>query len=253
MPWLLNLRDIILGPQVSEDSLREKRLTPRVNCFIEASFTTEDNSTFEGNITVLEMTGMRIVTPRKMVKGQKLVISVDSFSGVLMTRPYSVDNVNAEVVWCQKKRGFSQFMAGVKFTDRQEYIQQSWVHFVLDSFGIKESTGIQRRKDIRVQTALPVRCFYGKKGSAVGVAYDISLGGMRMNFKNDIGVGKDVTLEIGPYKRLGILKCRGRIKRSNYHAAQDAFVMGVEFLGLDDKAIRKIGGYIRALLQESSV
>jgi len=155
------------------------------------------------------------------------------------------------VVWCQKKKGFSQFMAGVKFTNRPDYIQKSWVFFVLESFGIKESSGHQRRRDIRVQTCLPVRCLYGKKSSASGVAYDISLGGMRMNFKNDIGIGKDVSLEVGPYKGLGMLKCRGRIKRSNYHAAQDAFVIGVEFLQLDDKAIRKIGGYIRALLKDS--
>jgi len=187
-----------------------------------------------------------------MTKGQKLIVCVDSFSGVLLSKPFSVESVNAEVVWCKKKQGFSQFMAGIKFTDKDEIIRKSWVHFVLESFGVKETTGVQRRRDIRVQTSLPVRCFYGKKSFVDGVAYDISLGGIRLNLKGDIGAGKDVTLLIGPYKRLSPLKCRGRIKRSNYHRVQTAFIMGVEFLELDDKLIRQIGA-MSALLQESAL
>lgn len=252
MPWLLNLKEMILGPQAPEVDLHEKRLTPRVNCFIEAHFATEEGETFQGSITVLEISGMRIVSPRKITKGQKIIVRVDSFSGVLLAKPFKVENVNAEVVWCKKKQGFSQHMAGIKFTDPQEAIAKSWVNYVLESFGVKDKSGFQRRKDIRVSTTLPVRCFTGRKDFVDGVAYDIGLGGIRMKLKGDLGTGKEVSLQIGPYRRLPPLKCRGKIRRSNYHTGSDAFIMGVEFVDLDDKLIKLIGSYIRALLQDST-
>lgn len=253
MPWFLNLKEIILGSRVEDEPPPEKRHVPRVSCFIEANFITEDKSSFEGHITVIELTGMRIVTPIKIVNGQKLIASVDNFSGVLMARPYSVENVNAEVIWCKKKKGFSQYVAGIRFTDCPEMIKKSWVRFVLDSFGVKDSAGFQRRKQIRVPTMLPVSCHYGKKKSAQGVAYDMSIDGLRMSLKSDLVTGTEVMLHIGPYKRLPVLQCRGKIRRSNYDPGNDAFTMGVEFTELDDRQIKQIGSYIKTLLKESSI
>jgi len=44
MAWLLRLKEMIHGPVIDEKALKEKRLTPRVNCFIEAHFSTDDDA-----------------------------------------------------------------------------------------------------------------------------------------------------------------------------------------------------------------
>lgn len=253
MTWILKLKDMILGPKREEKSLSEQRRSPRVNCFIEAQFASEDKSVFDGNICILETSGMRIVTPAKMEKGRKVIVTVENFSGVLMSRPFTVDRLNAEVVWCRKKHGFSQFMAGIKFTDSPEVIQKSWVRFVLDSFGVRDVSGFQRRKEIRVETSLPAKCQYGKKKATEGKAFDLSIDGAKLSLKSDVGEGTEVIVEIGPYKRLQTIYCRGKVKRSNYNTGTDSFMVGVEFLGLDDNQIKLIGSYVRTLLKELSL
>jgi hypothetical protein len=253
MEWLTKIKEVMMGPQVSEELLREKRSVPRVNCLIEATFELENSVAFEGSVTVLEVTGMRCILPRKLAPGQRLTVSVRSFTGVLVDRPYQIDKVNIEVVWCRKRKGLPQFNAGMRITDDQERVKDSWVHFVLERFGLASRAEMQKRRDVRVTSDLPVKCYFRRNSFSPGVAYDISLGGLKMNLKIDPGLGTEVELHIGAYRNLPVLKCHGKIVRSAYNIGRQEFVEGVEFKNLESKQMKLIGKYIMAFLQDASL
>jgi len=253
MEWLTKIKEVMMGPQVSEELLREKRSVPRVNCLIEATFDLGNDVSFEGSVTVLEITGMRTILPRKLNPGQRVAVSVKSFTGVLVERPYHIDRVHVQVVWCRKRKGLPQFNAGMKIVEDQETVKDSWVHFVLERFGLASRAEMQKRRDVRVTSDLPVKCYFRRNSFSPGVAYDISLGGTKMNLKIDPGMGTEVELHIGPYRSLPLLKCQGKIVRSTYNIGRQEFVEGVEFKNLDSKQMKLIGRYIMAFLQDASL
>jgi hypothetical protein len=253
MEWLSKIKEVVLGPKISEELLKEKRRVPRIGCFIEAVFAREDGFEFEGNVSVLELTGMRAVTRLKLEKGQQVKVRVEGFTGVLLSKPYKVDTVNAEVIWCRKKRGFSQYNAGLKFVNGSGTIKDSWVQFVLESFGLKEKTQAQGRTEIRVPTNIPVKCFYRKRSFAPGVASDIGMGGIQIRMKIDPGANTEVELHVGPYGRISMLKCKGTILRAKYDPGRDEFAIGVKFKELSNKETRHVGEFIMAFLQSSAL
>lgn len=252
MTWLMKLKELVLGPKAEQPIPREKRIAPRISCFIEAVFTTGENESFEGNIIVLETTGMRLITPVKLEKGQKFLISISSYSEDPAEKTYDVEAVNAEVVWCRKKKDFPLFYAGVRFTDDQAVLRNSWVYFVLESYGASKFDS-QRRKEIRVTTILPVKCTLAKRNWLTGISVDLGVGGAKLSLLRDPGEGKEMTLHIGPYKKLPVFKCLARVKRSSYNQQSEEYTVGVEFLDLDAQQLKLVGQYVMILLKEASL
>lgn len=254
MDWLDKIRDIVMGVPMTDALLKEKRITPRINCQIETEIIDENNKVHEGFAVVLEYLGMRCVAPVKFRKGSTLKIVVREFSGVLgAKRPFLHDTVNAEVVWCRKKRRTSDYYLGLRLADTCDIIDDSWVNFVLASFGITESPYMQKRKEIRVTSNIPAKCFYTRRSFTCGIVADIGLGGLRMILNIDPGRGKDVRLEIGPYKNHALITCDARILRSRFVHSKNRFEVGAEFKDIDNRQMKKLGRYVIDILRETRI
>jgi hypothetical protein len=252
MEWISKIKDVVLGPRVSDEFLKEKRIAPRINCQIEAEITDDKGEQYDGYIIVLEYFGMRCVVPTKFTIGQRLKVTVEQFSGVLGAKdPFDYKTMNVEIVWCRKRRGTPHYYVGVKNIDTPEIIDKSWINFVLASFGITDSPYVQRRKEIRVPSNIPVRCFYSKRSFTCGIIVDMSLGGLKMYFNIDPGEGKDVRLEIGPYRKLPHIECTATVLRSRFINSKNKFEVGVRFYELDNREIRIVSKYILEILKES--
>jgi hypothetical protein len=255
MAWLEKIKELITKPQEDEELFREKRSVPRVSCFLEAELILDGGRSVDGTIIALEVTGMGLITPVKFSKGQVFTARLLASPETKLEGAYSPDPVRAEVVWCRQKKGFPLFYAGVKFITEMEALKISWVRAVLSSHGVGNESDAQRRKSLRVPTALPVKVHYlvkEHKNFLSGLAHDIGLGGLKVNLVKDPGEGRELKIELGPYKKLPLLKCRGRIKRSAYSPRREDFTLGIEFLDLDEEQRKLIGRYIMFLLRESS-
>lgn len=255
--WILKIKDMVVGARSKDDLLTEKRIAPRIHCFIDATFTTDNNMIHSGNIISLEKNGMRLLTPVRLAKGQKFDVSIGSYTIDDPEKTYSVDTVNAEVIWCRKKMGFPLHYAGVRFVDPDETLQNSWVYYVLSSYGMPAMSPSQRRRDIRIAASLPVTIYFldkrGEKAHLTGIAYDISLGGMKINLVRDPGAAVDVTLHIGPYGKHPVLKCKGKTRRSTFSNKTGEYTLGIEFTELSEAEMKLLGDYVMTLLKEISL
>jgi hypothetical protein len=253
MAWLSYIKEKIMGSEVDEKLFREKRSAPRVSCFLDANLTAEGEDGIEITVIALEMSGFRMITPAKLESGTKFTIGLRSVADLNLSKPFTGETVNGEVVWCRQRKGFPLYYAGARFTDAQDALHGSWVASMLDHLGVSADDDAQRRKNIRIVTSLPVKCYLGNRVILTGLANDLSLGGVKVNLIKNPGVGKEMKIQLGPFKRLQVLECQGRVKRSSYSSRHEDYALGIEFLELNDEQVRLLERYMMALLRESCV
>jgi len=168
-------------------------------------------------------------------------------------RPFEVDTINTEVVWCRKRRNSNHYYAGIRFTDTPDIIEKSWANFVLGSFGITEGPFRQKRKLLRVPSNIPVTCHYGEYTFTCGIIADIGLGGLKMKLNIDPGRGKAVALRVGPYNMIPALDCRATVMRSPFNISTNKFEVGVQFNDLNNRQVKRLGKYILTILHQSKI
>ena len=253
MSWYEKIREVVLGPRISDELLDEKRITPRVNCSIDASFSSGEGAPFEGTIIVLEYTGMRCTVPMELEKGTQLQVTARKFMGGLAgQKDLRYDALQAEVVWCRKSRRALLFEAGMRFTDQPEVIAHSWVNLVLDSLGISKLKGFQQRRLIRVTSDIPVECIYGMNMTVRGTIVNIGLGGLKTILDIELKPGKEAIFVIGPHKKLGLVKIRGKVLRSAFARWCQKFETGVKFIEPDNNQLKTLSRYLLAVLKEQN-
>jgi len=251
MALLDRLIDLIMPPKVEEQTFKDQRSSPRISCFIEALLTLDAKSMMEGTIIALESSGMRLILPSKLAKGQTFSARLSKLADITLERPFSIEEVLCEVVWCRQKKGFPLYYAGIKFVESAERIQKSFVNSILEHYGITGNVASQKRREIRIITALPVKIYYGDKNFLTGLAHDIGPGGLKINLIRNPGLGCDVKLHIGPYRNLSLLECHGRIKRSSYSARREDYNLGIEFVDMKDEQSHELSRYLMLLLKEA--
>ncbi|MGV8121707.1 MAG: PilZ domain-containing protein [Candidatus Xenobiia bacterium LiM19] len=251
MAWLSYIKEKIMGSEIDEELFREKRSAPRVSCFLDANLTPDGEDAIEITIIALEMSGFRMITPVKLENGVRFNVNLRSICDLKLTKPFSTETVNGEVVWCRQRKGFPLYYAGARFSDALEKLQSSWITSVLDHLGVAPEEATQRRKSIRIVTSLPVKCYLGNRVILTGLANDLSLGGVKVNLIKNPGVGKEMKMQLGPFKRLPLLECQGRVRRSSYSSRREDFALGIEFLELREDQVKLLERYMMALLRES--
>ncbi len=251
MAWLSYIKEKIMGLEIDEELFREKRGAPRVSCFLDASLTFGEDEKLEITVIALELSGFRMITPVKLQTGRRFTISLRSIDDLKLKKLFSVDTVKGEVVWCRQRKGFPLYYAGARFSDDNEILQNSWITSLLENLGVSPEEATQRRKSIRIVTSLPVKCYLGNRVILTGLANDLSLGGVKVNLIKNPGVGKEMRIQLGPFKRLPLLECQGRVKRSSYSQRREDFALGIEFLELREDQIKLLERYMMALLKES--
>ncbi|MDQ7821360.1 MAG: PilZ domain-containing protein [Candidatus Eremiobacteraeota bacterium] len=252
MAWLSKLKEIVTKCREEDLILKERRRAPRISCFIEAAFSVGEY-TFEGTIIALEATGLRLLSPVKLSRGDILTVKALTLPDETEGEGRHTVLLKAEIVWCRQKRGFPLFYAGAMFLEDEETIRNTWVYKELSRHGVASTGDAGRRRTVRVTSSLPVQVVLEKRKWLTGVAIDLSLGGIKMNLIRDPGIDKEVTLRIGPYKNLALMECRGIIKRSAYNKKTEDYTLGVEFINFEDTQVKQVGNYIMALLREARI
>ncbi|MDQ7823611.1 MAG: PilZ domain-containing protein [Candidatus Eremiobacteraeota bacterium] len=250
MSWLARIKEVVLGPRIQKDLYKDRRKVPRIKCHIEVILSDGGGNCLQGEVTDLEVSGIGCTVPRKLEKGAQFKIATNDFKAP--AHAFNVESVSVEVIWCRKKKLDDYYVAGFRFTDAPEVLDNSWVHYVLKNFGMAGIPLEQRRKEIRVPSKIPLRCQSGENIIFEGSVYDISLGGIKMSLREDSPqVGQKVTLHIGTFEELPVLKCYAKILRSSLNVADMRYHVGAEFMKLNNSQVMLLGRYIKRLLQRS--
>jgi hypothetical protein len=237
--------------KVPSSKAKEKRIADRRPCNIEVFIKKESEGDFPAIIKDIGIYGVRIEGTKSLKNGEMVSIQAVRDKGIFAKARFTQDSIKAMVVWARKKKGSSDFAAGLKFSDTRSNLRDSWVFIVLSLYGFKASYKEQRRRTVRFPTHLKVK-YQEPQGyyNGWGTLVDLGQGGLSMLTNEQVQELVTLDLEIGPYQSLPITFLRGKVMWSGYSKAQKTPMMGVEFFGLQPPQIKMLNKYIIAIVEE---
>jgi hypothetical protein len=251
MDFILKMKDTLLGQSDKGDVPRERRETPRLVLPINAVCVLADGTAFSVTITDVGIYGMRLEMPRPQAAGNRLSVKVIRGQGVLALYNFEVDAIRTEVLWCRKKPRGRDFMVGVKYADTRRNLSSSWIKFIFNKFGINIGSSIQRRKDIRIGSRLPVTLVPSEGANVTATGYDLGLGGLLAGTPKDFPIGGTFVLNIGPYKGMQKMTLRGRVVRRKISKKTNLFLLGIAFQDVSYENSRLLTRYLLRIIKDA--
>jgi c-di-GMP-binding flagellar brake protein YcgR len=253
MNFLSKILGVVSSSQGQKDLLVEKRGHPRIKCSIDGKVVPKSGKESEEcKIIEVGTKGMRIESVLSAKPGEVIFVRIRADQGSYDTR-YKMDKVRAEVVWSRRKSKTYENYIGAKYADTENNIRNSWVTFLLKKFGLTSTSTMQRRKDVRASSRLPVYFKAGSEESKKGVAYNIGMGGILLVVDEDVPQGAELTIAVGPYDKLKTLNVQGKVARKRYSEKTAHWTLGVSFINLSNDAIKILGDYVLTVLRESAL
>ncbi|HEY4001811.1 MAG TPA: PilZ domain-containing protein [Candidatus Xenobia bacterium] len=135
-------------------------------------------------------------------------------------------------MWCRPDASTGAPGAGVRFTETEARIKDSWVNLALVSAGLKPNATKERRRHIRLRRTLAATVTTPSDSSAVaGRILDLGVGGCLFEGGIDPRVRVPVKLTIGPLDDLPSLSLTGRTVHSQQRSRWGAVSLGLAGLG----------------------
>jgi c-di-GMP-binding flagellar brake protein YcgR len=252
MNFLSKIFGVVSAPG-GKDLLMEKRGHPRIRCSIDGKIVPKSGKDVEEcKIIEVGTNGMRLESVLAPKAGEIIFVRIKADQGGYDTR-YKMDKVRAEVVWTRRKAKTYENYIGAKYADTDQNIRNSFVNFILNKFGLNLGASMQRRKEVRASSKLPVYYQVGTGDSKKGVAYNIGMGGILLTVDEDIPQDVMLNIAVGPYDRLKPLNVQGKVARKRYSQKTCHWMMGVSFINLSNDATKLLGDYVLTVLRESAL
>ncbi len=250
MDFLYKLKNVMLGGHDGKVPA-ERRYTPRIVVPIDGTSLTEDGRGFSTLITDVGLYGMRLESPRPLSVGTVVNVRVTRGQGIIALSKFEVDTIRTEVVWCKRKSRSKEHIIGVKYSDTRQKLNASWVKFIFQKFGLNTGATLQRRRDIRIRSKVPVTMVDAEGTSTSAEAVNLGLGGLLIASRQVFPDGALLQLRIGPYQRLPELAMRGSVVRRRLSKKAEAWLLGVAFMGGTYDDSKLLTRYLLKVLQES--
>jgi c-di-GMP-binding flagellar brake protein YcgR len=245
------IKDLVVGREITPESLKDKRKSVRIRCSINVT-AHSGKEEFAARVVEMGKEGVRLEVSRRLKPGTKYGIEVKHKAISASVLDYEIMNVWGEVLWCRKKRLSSRMLAGVRFIDNPSHIERSWVRFILRRLGYDSKTVFQKRKDIRVGASVSVRYMMGRERMGDGKISNIGIGGILMECVNSLPVNQEIHLRIGPYASMEALVIKGVVLQCRRDAATRLWKLGIRFTEHSPKQTQILGRYIVRFLKETS-
>jgi hypothetical protein len=236
----------------AKDILVEKRVSPRICCSFEGKALHKERKNVEVcTIVEVSSSGLRLCFPIKPKKGETLLIAIKADQGIDCSR-YKVDRVSGEVMWARRKPKSPDYFVGLKFSDPEGTIKNSWVSFMLKKFGFDMQKSFQKRKDVRAGSSINLVYTTGSGASQRGVAYNIGMGGLLLSGPQCLPENSQITIIMGPYGQLTQLTLTGKVVRKRFEPKTTTWLSGISFIHLQGDSLRLLGDYVITVLKESA-
>ncbi|GEM_PF-1147665 len=244
------LKEFALGPIFYQEKLKEKRLSPRLVCGLQG-FAVIDKKDVLLFVTDVSVKGVKVESPVRLRRGIEFQFTVKAGSGSLEKLAFNIDTLFVKVIQCRKKPGSSRYIARLLFTDSLERIRDSWVYYLFNLFGIDTPDLDQKRESRREPFELSVLFWYGTKREELGMARDIGLGGMLVEFEREIKPVTSIDMKILSPVDARELAVKGTIVRADFLKKINRWLLAVRFLDLEDKEYKALGKFILSLHKSS--
>lgn len=256
MPFMQSLingiRSFMGGKLPTGDETRDRA---RVLCRYPVNCSTGPTDVpFRAQVLDISRSGMRLEGVGELAKGSKLYIAYANYPGgeQMGNNP---EPVEVEVMWTRKRPHDGQRLAGVRYSDAQQ-VTRSWVQHVLEEVGQStDNTGLQRRKHIRLVTALraDLRDQVTGQTLASGKLANLSVGGVLVQTEQPVRDEQDVLVLISPYNNFPILSLPGRVRNTRFDNDEGVTFVSVQFINVSTSQTKTLKRYMANLLQGRSI
>ena len=255
------LRDIIAGfvslfqPENIKDDRRE---VIRLRCRFEV-FCLSEKEVVPATVTDMGLQGLRLNCAAYFKPGTAVSLLYRGAVGERLTLNqetverdidgYFSKGVQCKISWSKKEKYSKGSMLGVTYNDSSKRMSKSWVKKILKEIGFDQDSIFQRRKILRVISSIPCKLTTDRE-TWRGRAINMGAGGALFQGDHEIGLGKTLTVHIGPYKKLKNLQLRGEIMTERYEQLSNGWLQGIRFTSLTSDQTDLLGKYVVSLLKE---
>ncbi len=236
---------LVSGKPEEDTPPDERRQLVRLKCRIPVEVHHQGEAS-KAIVVDIGLKGMQLRSARALEVGQEVeVIRRDGGD------QYEVESVKGQVAWTKARRFSSDKVAGIVYQDPRG-LDGSWVRYILTSLGLDEETVRQRRQHLRVEASIMLDVYdSGGRRLASGQLVNIGVGGCLAQLPDEIATSAPVTVEIGPYRELPVLRLPALALDCSHDRELEAWLGSLKFTDLDGLAIRQVGDYVIRLLKES--
>lgn len=244
------IKAFVGGNQPSGDETRDRA---RVLCryAVDCSNRPEDVP-FRAQVVDISRTGMRLEGVGQLPKGSRLHIA---YAEVEAGEPLeNVGPVEVEVMWTRQRPHDGQRLAGVRFVDGEK-LQGSWVYHVLQEVGLSLERNEQRRKHLRLATAL--RAELRDQGSgqhlAEGKVANLSIGGTLVITEQPLQDGQMVLVLVSPYNNFPIFSVPGKVLNTRYDEEEGQTYVSLQFVNVNAHQLKTLKRFMTNLLKGRAI
>ena len=237
--------------QPSGDEVRDRA---RVLCRYPVDCSTAPGAVpFRAQVVDVSRSGMRLEGVGNLSKGDKLYIAYvtyESSEPLANTQP-----VEVEVMWSRKRPHDGERLAGVRYSSTNQ-VTKSWVSHVLEEVGLSmEKTGSQRRKYIRLATALRAEIRDNQTGQhiAEGKVANLSVGGTLVQTEQQVDEGQNVLVLVSPYNNFPIFSVPAKVMSVRYDPDEGQTFVSLQFVNVNARQLKTLKRFMFNLLKGRSI
>lgn len=252
MDIISSIKEFTLGPDFFKETLKEKRIIPRIECNIKANVLTAQNS-LPVKIINVNLKGLKVESINKLKKDAVFPLKIDISRNPMFDMSFKHDTILVKVCWSRKKVFEKIYNIGLLFADKNENLEDSWVYYLFNEFGLQKGLSIQKRNSFRVASELLITCRCPDRPPISGTIQNISLGGLLIVSGSEIPKNTVFELSIGPYKNLKRINARGRLIRAQYIHSSYQWDAAIEFIELSKREFSSIGRLMLTIIKDKMI
>lgn len=237
--------------QPSGDEVRDRA---RVLCRYAVDCSTAPGAVpFRAQVVDVSRSGMRLEGVGNVNKGDKLYIAYITYPGSEALA--NNEPVEVEVMWSRKRPHDGERLAGVRYVS-PEQVSRSWVNHVLEEVGLSvERTGSQRRKHIRLATALRAELRESNTGQhiAEGKVANLSVGGLLVQTEQQVDEGSQVLVLVSPYNNFPIFSVPAKVMSVRYDPDEGQTFVSLQFINVNARQLKTLKRFMFNLLKGRSI
>ncbi len=244
------IRSFIGGQQPTGDETRDKA---RVLCRYPVDCSSALNEVpFRAQVVDVSRSGMRLEGVGHLSKGDHLYVA---YAAADLDNQSQREPVEVEVMWCRKRPHDGLRLAGVRYANPNQ-ASRSWVGIVLEEVGLAvEGVGSQRRKHIRLVTALRAELRDQKTGQhiAEGKVSNLSVGGTLVQTEQPVEEGQEVLVLVAPYNNFPIFSVPARVLFVRYDEQEGQTFVSLQFINVNARQLKTLKRFMFNLVKGRSI
>ena len=208
---------------------------------------------FRAQVVDVSRSGLRLEGVGNLSKGDKLYIAYVTYEG--SEQLGNNQPVEVEVMWSRKRPHDGERLAGVRYSS-MEQVSRSWVNYVLEEVGLSiEKTGSQRRKHIRLATALRAEIRDNQTGQhiAEGKVANLSVGGTLVQTEQQVDEGQNVLVLVSPYDNFPIFSVPAKVMSVRYDPDEGQTFVSLQFTNVNARQLKTLKRFMFNLLKGRSI